>query len=159
MDVLTYLEAKFASLPEGSVLVPPDDDNDVRDLEFNDPSQMYGPEDYCKVCNAAPCNAEQHYWGVCPVCHKTDGFANAGRTHIFFCREHRTRWVIGSNLFSCWRDETEEEQRALYDRLELGEFEEVEPHCSDIWNDRCCIVRALKFSFPEDVSGPTGESR
>jgi hypothetical protein len=157
-NIVEHLQEQFAGLPANTVLVPPDDDSDVKDMEFNDASQMYGPEDYCKVCNAAPCNAEQHYWGVCPVCHKTDGFLNAGKTHIFICREHKTRWIVGANLFSSWRDETEEEQRALYDRVGVGEFEEVVPHCSPSWigPSRCGEVFTVhKFSFPPERADDT----
>lgn len=70
---------------------------------------------------------EVDYFGGCPVCHRNDGYRNAGRTHIFFCREHQTRWIVGSNLFSNWRDETKESQEAEYNKIGLGEFEEVEP--------------------------------
>lgn len=47
------------------------------------------------------------YFGGCPVCGKTDGYMNIGREHWFVCDEHMTKWHIGSNLFSCWRDEAE----------------------------------------------------
>jgi hypothetical protein len=68
-----------------------------------------------------------NYFGVCPDCNKTDGYTNIGAGHWFFCKEHKTRWCIGSNLFSSWRDETEEEQRREYDELDFGSFKDVEP--------------------------------
>jgi hypothetical protein len=49
-----------------------------------------------------------HYFGGCPQCGETDGFVNVGRAHWFTCDEHRTAWCIGSNLFSGWREETDE---------------------------------------------------
>ena len=67
------------------------------------------------------------YFGVCPTCHRTNGFINVGSGHWYFCSEHKTAWCIGSNLFSCWRDETPEQQKAEYDRLGFGEYEEVRP--------------------------------
>jgi hypothetical protein len=68
--------------------------------------------------------AEDHF-GLCPICRRTDGYLNAGRTHVFFCEEHRVCWTAGSNLFSSWRHETDEEQRAAFERIEG--FREVTP--------------------------------
>ena len=73
-----------------------------------------------------------NYFGGCPHCGQTDGSANIGRSHWFFCSTHETKWCIGSNLFSSWRNETEEEQRRAYAKIGLGEFTEVEPlPCTD----------------------------
>lgn len=73
-----------------------------------------------------------NYFGGCPHCGQTDGCANVGRSHWFFCSTHETKWCIGSNLFSSWRNETEEEQRRAYAKIGLGEFTEVEPlPCTD----------------------------
>jgi hypothetical protein len=68
----------------------------------------------------------ENYFGGCPKCGGTDGFTNVGRSHWCYCQDHKTRWCIGANLFSNWRDETEDEQRAAYNKIGLGEFEEVE---------------------------------
>lgn len=68
-----------------------------------------------------------NYFGGCPKCGKTDGYINIGRSHWFSCEKHKTKWCIGSNLFSSWKDETEEEQRAIFDKLGFGNFKEVEP--------------------------------
>ena len=68
------------------------------------------------------------YFGLCPTCHKDDGYLNVGRTHWFYCKEHKKRWCVGSNLFSSWRDETEEQQRKFYDEVGMSEFETVEPY-------------------------------
>ena len=46
---------------------------------------------------------------------------------MFFCREHKKSWDIGSNLFSSWRDETEDEQRAAWDEAGLEDCKRVEP--------------------------------
>ena len=67
------------------------------------------------------------YFGLCPRCKKTDGYYNVGRGHWFYCRQHRTKWVVGANLFSSWRDQTEQEQRRNYDANGFGSYEEVEP--------------------------------
>ena len=75
------------------------------------------------------------YFGVCPTCHKHDGYVNVGGGHWFLCNEHRVMWFIGANLFSSWRDETEEEQRATFERLGLEAFECVKP-----FRDPSCYV-------------------
>jgi hypothetical protein len=55
-------------------------------------------------------------FGLCPHCHNHDGYINIGSSHWFICDEHKVMWCIGSNLFSSWREETEDEQRAIYDK-------------------------------------------
>ena len=58
-------------------------------------------------------NAENDlYWGACPTCGENDGYCiNIGKGHWYYCSEHRVRWFVGANLFSGWRDQTEEQQR------------------------------------------------
>ena len=51
------------------------------------------------------------YFGVYPVCGYTDGYINNGAEHWFVCDVDLTKWYIGTNLFSDWKDETELEQR------------------------------------------------
>jgi hypothetical protein len=70
------------------------------------------------------------YFGVCPHCGKNDGYLNVGKGHWFFCKEHRLKWLIGANLFSSWRDQTEAEQRRLYDEVGLGDFDEYHEYRS-----------------------------
>jgi hypothetical protein len=67
------------------------------------------------------------YFGGCPECYASDGYINIGREHVFYCADHKTAWSAGFNLFSSWRNETEDEQRAEYDRLGFGEFAKVQP--------------------------------
>jgi hypothetical protein len=67
------------------------------------------------------------YFGLSPVCHKTDGNANAGRSQTFYCREHKKAWHAGSNVLSDWRFQTEAEQRKIWDEIGLTDFEVVEP--------------------------------
>ena len=47
------------------------------------------------------------YFGVCPVCGKTDGCLNVNRSHWFVCHKHKIAWNVGDNLFSAWRREDE----------------------------------------------------
>jgi hypothetical protein len=65
------------------------------------------------------------HFGVCPTCNKTDGYINIGRGHWFYCAQHKIKWCVGENLFSGWQDETEEQQRAIYDKLDFGTFTRV----------------------------------
>jgi hypothetical protein len=78
------------------------------------------------------------YFGGCPTCGKNDGYLNAGRTHVFYCREHKVSWIFGANMFSSWKDETEEEQREKYKLIE--DFERVEP----LWPDDAHVVGAAR---------------
>jgi len=77
--------------------------------------------------NDKPRVTTDEYFGGCPECGKSDGYLNAGRTHVFFCREHKVRWIAGSNLFSDWRNETEEEQRRAWNEAGLEGTKLVEP--------------------------------
>ena len=68
-------------------------------------------------------------FGLCPHCAGGDEYLNVGRDHWFICREHKTRWCAGSNLFSSWRDETQ----AQWDENEqlLKEFKVIKPRVND----------------------------
>jgi ssDNA-binding Zn-finger/Zn-ribbon topoisomerase 1 len=77
------------------------------------------------ICNYTDGTGAPNYFGVCPKCHKTDGYINIGRGHWFYCKEHKNRWFVGENLFSTWRDQSEEEQRRIYDELEFESFRDV----------------------------------
>jgi hypothetical protein len=69
---------------------------------------------------------------ACPECGRHDGYRNIGKGHWFFCREHKIRWFVGSNLLSSWRNETEEEQREKAAFFYEGEgYREVEPILPD----------------------------
>lgn len=35
------------------------------------------------------------------------------------------KWCIGDNLFSSWRYQTEDEQRAIYDKIGAGSLREI----------------------------------
>jgi hypothetical protein len=93
------------------------------------------------------------YFGVCPHCGKNDGFINVGRSHWFFCKEHRVKWCAGANLFSSWRHETEAEQRRIYNEIGLGEFEElggVAERAESIISSRCPICGAPDVGAPSN---------
>ena len=103
-DVLADLQAKSDGPPAGTVLVPPVT---------------------CQVCGADPCNAANHHFGVCPICHKTDGYLNVGNDHWFLCHTHKTKWAVGANLFSSCMDETPEQQRAEQEKIGFASYTQV----------------------------------
>ena len=99
-------------------------DDEMLGVQWGDPELM----GFCPICNTSPCNAVNHYFGVCPVCHKTDGYLNVGHTHVFICKAHKTAWAIGADLFSSCMDETPEEQSAEQNRLGFDSYGKVKPH-------------------------------
>lgn len=97
-----------------------ENDNDVEDVEFVG----------CEVCGPKGCNAENEYWGVCPICHRNDGYidyvSDSGATHVMVCDTHKTCWAFAGNLFSGWMYESPEKHRA--DREKLAEYTSVKPY-------------------------------
>ena len=69
-------------------------------------------------------NQEWHFGG-CPECSKSNGFLYRGRENWFICDTHLTRWHVGDNLFSGWREMSEEELAEQADQL--LEYRIVEP--------------------------------
>jgi hypothetical protein len=63
--------------------------------------------------------------GGCPQCGDPGVYFNVGRDHWATCPDHKVKWFVGSNLFSAWRDETEEVWRR--DTDELCAYRTVEP--------------------------------
>lgn len=90
-------------------------------------------------------DVDDHWWGCpeCPTSKGPDDVYNAGRTHVAACHTHRTTWILGANLFSSWRDETEAEQRARY--AEIEGYRRVE-------DEECWRVRPPVF-WPRTDSG------
>ena len=67
----------------------------------------------------------EHYFGGCPTCGDNDGCLNVGRNHWYVCHLCRTKWLVGSNLFSGWRDEDETIWRRTWARI--ADYREVVP--------------------------------
>ena len=65
------------------------------------------------------------YFGACPECGGHDGYFNIRRDHWFACHRHKVMWLLGSNLFSSWRDETEEQWQANAEML--ASYEVINP--------------------------------
>ncbi|MEQ8427442.1 MAG: hypothetical protein RLT87_13205 [Gammaproteobacteria bacterium] len=64
--------------------------------------------------------------GACPECGKTDGYYNVGKEHWFICRDHKTKWLGGYNLFDNWMDQTVAQTETINELL-YG-YKEVLPH-------------------------------
>jgi hypothetical protein len=63
--------------------------------------------------------------GVCPTCKRDGLMLNVHKTHWLVCRQHKVKWCVGSNLYSNWQHETEEDwQRNTH---ELEGYAEVKP--------------------------------
>ena len=86
------------------------------------------------------------YFGGCPHCMGSDGFLNIGRDHWGICRKHQAKWYIGSNLFSGWRDETEEDW--LRNSYKIAGYRQVEPIFPAYWTASANKSSAKIISFP-----------
>jgi hypothetical protein len=62
-------------------------------------------------------------FGGCPTCGMTNGFVNDSADHWFVCDRHKTKWYVGSNLFSSWRNDTVEDRFRARDLL--GSYRQV----------------------------------
>ena len=71
-------------------------------------------------------DSQDDHFGLCPTCGQTDGYLNVDRDHYFVCHEHKLRWLIGSNLFSTWRDEDPDVWQKNSDLL--SGYREIRPH-------------------------------
>jgi hypothetical protein len=65
------------------------------------------------------------HFGGCPECGGMDGIINIGPSHWLRCNQHKVTWSVGSNLFGRWRDQTEAEQRKIYDDIGMAEYREI----------------------------------
>lgn len=68
------------------------------------------------------------YSGDCPECKCGESESwtlNIGRDHWEYCRRHKTKWHVGSNLYSSWQHETEADWQRNSELLEG--YREVEP--------------------------------
>lgn len=61
-------------------------------------------------------------FGTCPDCGEYNGYLNIGRVHWFYCDEHRTKWIGGSNLFDSWKQQSKDEQRSEYEARSFGSY-------------------------------------
>ena len=69
--------------------------------------------------------------GDCPKCGRNDGFLNIYKSHWFVCKRHKMKWYAGYDLFSDWRDETEEDWKR--NEKILSQYQEVRPKYRRQW--------------------------
>ncbi len=63
--------------------------------------------------------------GACPTCGRSDGFFNLGKEHWFICRDHKTKWLGGYNLFDSWKNQTVAQTQSI--EIFLSAYKEVLP--------------------------------
>ncbi|HIF50891.1 MAG TPA: hypothetical protein EYQ42_05105 [Thiotrichaceae bacterium] len=63
--------------------------------------------------------------GVCPKCGKSDGFVNLGKEHWFICRDHKTKWFAGVNMFEGWENQTVAQAQSIESML--NSYKDVVP--------------------------------
>ncbi len=72
---------------------------------------------------------DDYPYGRCPDCDPDEPvdytYLNVHRKHWFICDKHKNRWCFGSNLFSSWVHETEDEWRRNAEFLSA--YKEVKP--------------------------------
>ena len=59
-----------------------------------------------------------YYFGACECGLPAYRMFNYGRAHWYYCDDCKTRWCVGENLFSGWRDESEEDWERNRERFE-----------------------------------------
>ncbi|MCP4626445.1 MAG: hypothetical protein GY850_23485 [bacterium] len=67
----------------------------------------------------------ENHFGDCPKCKNNDGHLNVGQEHWFYCKKHRVKWHVGSNIFPDWHEESAENWQQNEELL--GFFMEIEP--------------------------------
>ncbi len=102
----------------------------------------------CHLTGANDNRAEDHF-GLCPVCHKNDGYLNLNRSHVFRCIAHRKGWVYGSNIFSGWREESEADWER--NAKELERYQKVEPF---FWPETLAEAKAYTLAKAEEANWP-----
>ena len=94
------------------------------------------------------------HFGFCPECHRVPAeYINVGRGHFFVCPECKVYWYGGSNLFSSCREQTEEQQRAIYNetlgdgfrRVEDSYYPPMEAIKEEVWGPRLVTDDELPF--------------
>lgn len=92
------------------------------------------------------------YFGGCPVCGEYTDCLNVNRDHWMVCEKHRTRWCIGSNLFSSWRHENEDIWKR--NRETLDGYTNVDPVTPDLSICPRCNSQALEYRSGPEMTTP-----
>ncbi len=73
----------------------------------------------------------ENEFGGCPQCGQADGFLSEWRCNVFFCVQHKTRWIIGSDSSDSFHSAIKEEQRMAWQNLGVKNFTLVDPIFDD----------------------------
>jgi hypothetical protein len=65
-----------------------------------------------------------NYFGGCPECGGTHGCRSVGPEHWYYCDDHKTKWCVGADLFSTWKELGE--QGWARNRAHLADYTEVQ---------------------------------
>jgi len=106
----------------------------------------------------------EHFDDGCPACGSIGRkFLNIGRDHWKYSEKHGLKWNIGSNIFSSWREETEDDW-ARNEEV-LMRCREVELYCprlplrtraQRLWQNLMGTTPVLPMP-PDDFTGITEE--
>ena len=67
---------------------------------------------------------DENYFGHCPVPEHENYYLNIGRAHWMVCDKCRIKWLMGENLFSSWRGQSEETWKANAE--EIADYKAVD---------------------------------
>jgi hypothetical protein len=95
----------------------------------------------------------EYYWGGCPEC-KTPGglYYNDGPDHWFVCEVDGVRWYEGSNLFSSWREMSDEDH--AYHQAILAGLRPVEAYEPA---EIAAVAAAVELLEPDPFGGFDGD--
>ena len=69
--------------------------------------------------------------GGCPHCGQADGFLHEWRCYVFFCVQHKNRWIIGTGEFDNFQSVVKEEQQKAWEQLGVENYTLVDPIFDD----------------------------
>ena len=73
----------------------------------------------------------ENEFGGCPHCGQADGFLEEWRCYVFFCVQHKTRWIIGSDTFDSFHSSFKDSQREKWMKLGVKDYTLVDPIFDD----------------------------
>ena len=135
---LADMQQFAADLQAEEITMPTTNDRKRIELELSRVAKWQAYCDYSEINSPGPTETdaqEPDDFGVCPICHKSDGYLNIGRDHWVVCHEHRLRWCVGSNLFSSWRHEKEDDWDKNAERIKDYEVVESYSFPDKQWKD------------------------
>lgn len=107
------------------------DDAAVRGDQLDPPAKIVGRlgkmvANALASAGARPKDGEVDYFGGCPVCGEA-AHMNYHKTNLACCLKHKVFWVVGGNLFSSWRNESEDDWHR--NKARIAGCVQVSPFC------------------------------